>query len=94
MAYPNPGSDYLEVAFTDDARTNNDSIENDSPEANGELPEAYELAIYNAYSEKVKVDRSKEKKKRYDVSLLPPGVYYLHVTFQGKTTRRQWVRKP
>lgn len=80
--YPNPTNDYVEVAFT-----STDSTDDMSQP----LPEEYELKIYNKYTAIVKSAKLKQKKHRFDVSDLPPDIYYVNVLYQEEIYRKQLV---
>ena len=81
--YPNPTDQYFDVAH----------IENASPELNtrahssnteGKLKDQVKLELYNPQNAKLKTVQNKKKTNRFMVDHLKPGIYVLHIHYQGE----------
>ncbi len=81
--YPNPTNQYFDVAHTENNQLglNNSTYSATSTE---KLQDEVKLELYNPQNAKLKTIRNKKKVNRFMVDHLKPGIYVLHIHYQGE----------
>jgi len=94
---PNPATEIVTVAVTENASTDNSILSLNNSDQNTietDYHGTYKIQLWNENSGLVKTLKSEQSKLQISLSGLPKGMYYVHLIIEGKTITKKilWLK--
>lgn len=84
LVYPNPTDQYFDVVYVEDANLVTSNSRTYGEGDMGRLKDQVKLELYNPQNSKLKTIQNKKKVNRMMVDHFKPGIYVLHIHYQGE----------